>query len=106
MKIDKIEYEFIKDCEFKSYYANGIWITNTPKGETEIFFTMDKNKLPQATVHNVSDNGAILEEIERKVTTGIIEKHLLCSITLSEQNARDIFSFLKNLLGGHEENVQ
>lgn len=80
-KPKSIKFIYNKTPNYRTYTVGGIVGGLTPKGKLFIDLFNEKRALPDSVIHELSEEGLLGKEIERKVNDGVI-REIDCGIYL------------------------
>ena len=73
-KTNTIEFTYQKSPDYKAHLVEGIVGGITPKGKISIDFFNEKSPIPDSVTHELSNNGILGKEVNRKGKKGIVRE--------------------------------
>jgi hypothetical protein len=96
-ELQKVPFHYIKNPNYRTIHVDGAHGGLTPHGLLDIAFYAERFPIPTKTVHTVSPEGRIIEEIERVGRDGIV-REIEFNIIMSLETAKAIADFIYNQL--------
>lgn len=93
---DKIRFDYIKGNFFRTARADGAWAGTNGYSDLVISFFSERTPIPQQTVHPLTDQHTLGDEIlaERRVRDTIIRELEIC-LSMNLDVAKSLMSLLK-----------
>ncbi len=99
-KTIKFEYKFPED--YAPIYANGCYGGKSPKGEIVINFFSERYPVPNSETFELT-NGTIGARKDVDSTEIPVIRSVSCGVIMTEDSAREIYSWLGRVLGVNDE---
>ena len=90
-----IKFIYNKSSNYRTYNAGGVVGGITPKGKIFIDLFNEKSPIPESVIHEISEEGKLGKEIERKSNGGVV-REIECGILLDIEIAMVISDWLND----------
>lgn len=95
--LEKVSFHYIKSPHYRTIHVDGAHGGLTPHGLFDVAFYAERFPIPTKTVHTISPEGKILDEVERCSREGII-REIEFNIIMSLETAKAIADFINSQL--------
>lgn len=95
MGTSKIKIHYIKNAQFRSFYATGAFGGVAPTGLINLAFYVERPAIPLSIVHELNQEGSLAGELrdEREGKEGIV-REVDCNIMIDLNTAKTIRGWL------------
>lgn len=91
----KIFYE--KSPQYRTIHADGVWAGLSPQGGVQLAFFSDVRPTPDYTLHDLTPQGAIGNQVDKIEKDGIVRETEMMAI-LSPRIAEELIDILRKML--------
>lgn len=91
--LQKVSFHYLKNPNYRTVHVDGAHGGLTPQRLFDISFYTERFPIPTKTVHTVSPDGKLLEEVERHGKDGII-REIEFNVVMNLKTAKAIADFI------------
>ncbi len=96
-KPKEIRFTFEKARHHRTFHADGAWASVTPRGEVQISFFNDLRPMPQFTVHQLDDAGALGKEVARELRPLDVTRELNVTVIMDIEILDQVIALVQSI---------
>ncbi len=104
-KPKRIKFTYNKSSNYRTYNADGVIGGLTAKGKIFFDFFNEKRPVPEFVVNELTKEGSLGKEIERKAIDGVI-REIECGVFLDIETAVIISEWLNKRIQDYKEKIE
>ena len=102
-----IDFHYIKSHSFRVVHGDGVWGGATPRGYIAMSFFSERSPIPKKLTHDISPQGTLGEETDRKVKSGVV-REVEVEVIVDLTTAKSMISWLEthiSTIEGHNQTI-
>ena len=93
----QIDFHFLKSSEYRSYHADGVVGSVTPRGGIYLVFYLERAPIPQKLTMELKESGELGEELASEGKSGVI-RELECGVAMDVDTADRVSNWLARVV--------